>query len=94
MDSGLSLQTYIEADEMTRRRMTFEILLHLKDRLDQQPAFCVKQMDRCEKRMDSQGADIKQLKNDRVKNAAKATGGGIIGGFLAVLVKWIVGGNP
>lgn len=73
MTDGISLETFIKADDKTRHRMTFELLQDIREHS------CI-QKDKCEVR-------FKTLENRKLIDRTWSVLGGGVGGFLAVLGK-------
>ena len=73
MANGISLETYINAEEKTRNRIIFELLMLIKDTQE-------KQIGICETR-------FKKIESNKLKSGIMASTMGFVGGFIAILGK-------
>jgi len=73
---GISIETFIGADQETRDKIIFELLTEIKNKQ-------VAQIAKCEPR-------IKRLENNKLVDNVRATIGGIIGGIIAVIGKGFI----
>jgi len=75
--SGISIETFMGADQTTRDKLIFELLTEIRDKQ-------VSQIAKCEPR-------IKKLENNKWWDNARAATGGFIGGIIAVIGKGFMG---
>ena len=82
MGHGIKKETYVGADEKTTKELTFDLLEHLRAKLDETTAFQAKQIETCDKR-------FKGIENKKKKDTAVSAVSGFGGGGVAVLLIWL-----
>ena len=74
--NGISIDTFMRADQETRDRIIFELLSRIESNQCGQILLCSER--------------FKALESDRIKNKISSAAGGVLGGIAAVVGKWII----
>ena len=82
MSHGVKKETYVNADEVTTKALTFDLLNKLYEITEESKDSFTKQKEIC-------GNRIKKLENNKKKNAAIASASGGVGGGLTMLGLYI-----
>ena len=82
MSHGVKKETYVEADERTTKALTFDILDHLGNRIDDMVSCHVEQVKECKDKFD-------EIDRKKKKDTAVAASSGFGGGFVAMAVYYV-----
>lgn len=94
---GVTKQTFMEADTHTKDGLLFDMLAEIKDSTCQKIEEvrgalidCQQNREKVVKGFDDRLKTVEEArKKDRKKDTAIAGGGGVVGGFIAMVAKWL-----
>jgi len=82
MSHGVKKETYVNADEVTTKALTFDLLSKVYEMTEESKTLFIEQKEIC-------GNRFKKLENNKKKNAVIASASGGVGGGLTMLGLYI-----
>ena len=82
MSHGVKKETYVNADEVTTKALTFDLLSKVYEMTEESKTLFTEQKEIC-------GNRFKKLENNKKKNAVIASASGGVGGGLTILGLYI-----
>ena len=86
MPNSISRETFKEMNEQDQRAVMFDMLHALFETQCEQKTICAGRLERC-------GGAFAELRSQKRVNWFISAIGGAIGGFAAIIGKWIIGGG-